>query len=425
MSSSSEGPGFRHWKLLMGSCAALALALFLGAWGYLSYLTYVPPFDEPLPTLPDPNGYYRAAEIAVRVGSTPRTLPSTWPHGTEAELRAGLDPVRPLLEELRETLLLPWARDPLLSFEERTPEFAGFREAARSFSASSSLARAEGDDARAMNEALDAVALGGRVPGGGSLMARFVGIACHAIGMVLAEDLALELTDPVATRASLERVRAIREAWPSLAETIESERLTVRSGVPAALQQARDLPIWRQWDHLLTLGGDNSPEAWFRLATTPWSTALERVDADMQRLAAELRKPERERTPIAPPTGPFGQLVAFSFSQDLPDWRLNRPVTELALLEVALAVRLHRLTTGRYPTHLSELSREVMPAVPGDSWQQPVVYHLKEGEPVIYSLGPDGRDDQGLAINPMRLDANSTGDVVFGKLSPAAWRPAD
>ena len=89
----------------------------------------------------------------------------------------------------------------------------------------------------------------------------------------------------------------------------------------------------------------------------------------------------------------------------------------LALLEVALAVRMHYLEHGRYPARLAEVSRRWLPEVPRDLWDQPIAYHLKNGRPVIYSLGPDGKDDGGQPADPIDLTPATRGDLVFGHLS--------
>src|SRR5207245_1249906 len=97
--------------------------------------------------------------------------------------------------------------------------------------------------------------------------------------------------------------------------------------------------------------------------------------------------------------------------------RWEREGTHLALLEVALAVRMYYLEHGRYPGRVSEISKKWLPAVPIDLWDQPIAYRLKDGQPIIYSLGPDGKDDGGRPADPIGLTPGSRGDLVFGKMS--------
>lgn len=67
------------------------------------------------------------------------------------------------------------------------------------------------------------------------------------------------------------------------------------------------------------------------------------------------------------------------------------------------------------------MDRAWLPGVPNDAWDQPVRYRLAQGRPVVYSIGPDGLDEKGLAVEPSGLVGGDAGDVVFGKLSSAYW----
>jgi hypothetical protein len=50
-----------------------------------------------------------------------------------------------------------------------------------------------------------------------------------------------------------------------------------------------------------------------------------------------------------------------------------------------------------------------------------VVYRLTSGKPLVYSLGPDGKDNGGLAANVRHLGKTPPGDLVFGQLNYSAW----
>lgn len=158
------------------------------------------------------------------------------------------------------------------------------------------------------------------------------------------------------------------------------------------------------------------------LAWTPRRSALANIDRYCQEMILESRKPVRQFVVPAIPDDSWSQLVV-PFLNYLPDdaWRWRKIETELTLLEVALAVRMHRLTHGRYPAHLADISPRWLPSVSRDLWDQPVAYRLRNGRPVIYSLGPDGVDDGGRAINPTDLRPRDRGDLVFGRISSTRW----
>lgn len=153
-----------------------------------------------------------------------------------------------------------------------------------------------------------------------------------------------------------------------------------------------------------------------RALLTPRSLALAHIDDYYRRAAEESRKPVRRRRSIPEPTDVWSQLALGLDPLGLSD-RLERPRTDLALLEVALAVRGHYLQYGRYPDRLRAISKQWLPAIPRDQWDQPIAYRLKNGLPVIYSLGPDGKDDGGQPADASGLSPTTRGDLVFGRLT--------
>src|SRR5260370_329402 len=101
---------------------------------------------------------------------------------------------------------------------------AGFRECARCFAAEGILARSKGNYSAALQASLDAMELGRNIPKGGGIIPRLVGLACHAMGFALAERTVSGLPAS-AIPSALARVRRLRQRWPPLRETLESERV--------------------------------------------------------------------------------------------------------------------------------------------------------------------------------------------------------
>lgn len=64
---------------------------------------------------------------------------------------------------------------------------------------------------------------------------------------------------------------------------------------------------------------------------------------------------------------------------------------------VAIALELHRRRTGSFPDSLSDLAPTLLPSVPVDQYSGgPLGYVLRDGRPVIYSVGVDRVDDGGV-----------------------------
>jgi hypothetical protein len=397
-------------------------SLGLGFLGYWKYATSVPPFKPQLPPMPRPNGYERAAKAAERRSRAKHPpYPPRWPNGTQAELRAQLAPIRPILDEIREAFQLEWRAPPERALYPGAafPDYACFRECARCFCAETTVARGEGDYGTAMQRSLDGMELGAKIPWGGPLTSRLVGLACHALGFSQVERIVPRLP-AIAIPAVLNRVRRVRKEWPPASETWENERICTLSLQRDAFLDLPRHPLREQLDSLRSLQQKPTFLETLQLALTPRRVVLANLDSYYRQRIAESKKPFRQRVPVPAP-GDSWSKVWYLADEPEHTWKYEFAQSELAILEVTLAVRLYRLEHGRYPADLRAIDRPRLPTVPVDQWGQPVAYRLKGGKPFIYSLGPDGKDDGGLAANVRHLGKTARGDLVFGKLNWNAW----
>ncbi len=104
------------------------------------------------------------------------------------------------------------------------------------------------------------------------------------------------------------------------------------------------------------------------------------------------------------------------------DWQLlrvrfNEIMRDAAGSSVAgtgLAVARFRLQHGRAPLTLDELVPEFLPEVPADPFTgAPLHYKLEGSAALVYSVGPDARDDGGKPIGPADNGLVQTGDIPF------------
>jgi len=87
-----------------------------------------------------------------------------------------------------------------------------------------------------------------------------------------------------------------------------------------------------------------------------------------------------------------------------------------SLARLALAMERHRSEKGAYPESLDAVAPAFIPAVPPDPFDgKPLRMARSDGAIVLYSAGPDAKDDGGTPWNKQE----KTGDVVF-RLGPAA-----
>jgi hypothetical protein len=145
------------------------------------------------------------------------------------------------------------------------------------------------------------------------------------------------------------------------------------------------------------------------------------MDQYFRAVIAESRKPLQLWRPVTMPSALIFRKwdLAPMTPQVLggADGTCWRPHVDLDLLEVALAVRLYHLEGGRFPARLSEIPSSWLPEVPTDPWGHPIAYRLKNGSPLIYSFGPDDREDGGRPADEVQLDASTRGDLVWGSLN--------
>jgi hypothetical protein len=272
-----------------------------------------------------------------------------------------------------------------------------------------------------MERSLDAMELGSRVPKGGCLIARYIGGACQSIGFQVVEPLVPRLSQN-GVETALERVRRVRQSWPPLAETMECERVTAIACSGEDFENLRRQPLQQQIETLHNYQDEPTLYETLRLALVPRRSTQAGLDQYWRRRVAESKKPLPQRALVPTPDDPWLQII-LRYVKDEPEsnWRFEWPVTQLAILEVALAVQLYRLEHGYYPANPRAIERRWLPTVPVDQWDQPVAYRLKGGKPVVYSLGPNRKDDGGLAASVRHLGKPVHGDLVFGKLTWSAW----
>jgi hypothetical protein len=84
--------------------------------------------------------------------------------------------------------------------------------------------------------------------------------------------------------------------------------------------------------------------------------------------------------------------------------------------DAALAVEQWRLAHGRWPDSLDELVPELLTEVPDDPFcDDKIRYRRTEDGVVVYSVGPDGQDDNG---TPQEEATDARYDVTFRLLDP-------
>ncbi|MCA1595746.1 MAG: hypothetical protein LC772_04910, partial [Chloroflexi bacterium] len=143
----------------------------------------------------------------------------------------------------------------------------------------------------------------------------------------------------------------------------------------------------------------------------------------MDRVIANSSLPyDRTRPKPAVPGDPVSQMLAPIYTH--ADFKPTLDRTENSLLEGSLALRAYRLEHGHYPARLDEMVPEILKRVPTDPFAagQPLRYHRSDGACILYSVGPDGKDDGGVSSTRpaptysgrTRIQEEGRGDIVAG-----------
>jgi hypothetical protein len=151
----------------------------------------------------------------------------------------------------------------------------------------------------------------------------------------------------------------------------------------------------------------------------------------MDALEAQARQPYSLHLPSPPtPTDPINRMIIPEYEQARVKHVDNE--TQNGLLLVTLALHAFQVEHGRYPASLTELAPAYLKKLPDDPFaaQGTFKYLVKGTSYVLYSVGPDGKDDGGRMIDdPKHSDdsestnpnaryythQDSIGDVVAGK----------
>jgi len=272
------------------------------------------------------------------------------------------------------------------------------------FAKESDAKAAKGDWGGAANSALDGIRLGQDISHG-SIADMLIGRSIQAIASKNLHNL-LDHSDAKTAKNVIARLTKILSQKIEYADVLQTEKQT-GLWVFKELATSSD---WRKEAHVTS--AKSLPELKNEYVST------------MDELAANARLPYPWRkTSIPTPDEPLNQTTLGLFSN--PKYLLHGMTqgTPLAIQQtkstfmlVEFALRAYRLEHHKYPSTLAELTPDYLQEIPEDpfSSHQPLRYKTVGKTYILYSIGPDGKDDGGKQIDGKRVYANSKGDIVSG-----------
>lgn len=426
----SHDKRFSRAERALISLGIVVPTVFLGAVVWDKKLNDVPPFVAPAQFVPSPNALdtlhaaFGRRVVSLGTKSQPDFVtyePGEVNYKAEKAVSEPLEKRRKLLAANEKALstvrgALGQRYGKLLTYDvsQLFPEYAEDRSLARLLGFAARVHADARQFPEAADRSLDAVALGVQVGGDGPLIGWLVGAACESIGRTPLWQVSDKL-DAKTARAALARLEELDARRRPVARSLDTETLWTHK-VLADLGQSPAQFMKALGYQSTDLGSWESRVMLVRFRLTDKRAALEANRKFHQAIVARLSQPySRDPFPKAP-TDPINQMLAMDPAPTAFADARNR--AEVALLKAALALQAYKMEKGSYPENLDALvSGGYVKAVPADPFglEKPLRYRRDGAKYVLWSVGPDGKDDAGKPLagdKPRNIQADSAGDIV-------------
>ncbi len=250
---------------------------------------------------------------------------------------------------------------------------------------------------KALESGLDLFQMGRDIEHGAPLIGSLVGMAVESIGATSLENVPSHLSAPEAI-AGVRRLQGIIAGAATPADVLREEKWTT-------------LTLVRQ-----NFGANSSGVT--KAISGPFAAP---IGSMMDAYIVQSEKPYGLQVTPPVPSGFFNTYAAILHSSP-KGYGLSVARREAleSLLLVRLALRAHRVERGSYPATLSSLAPQYLAKVPRDPFGSGEALRFrKSGDSyVVWSIGPDGKDDGGkpIPIKPGKkravVDKKAVGDVV-------------
>ena len=313
----------------------------------------------------------------------------------------------PALVLLRQALARGIAAPPFKSTLEDDPFLllAPAREMAQQLVQEADVRAADGDALGAVNTDFDALALGAQI-GRGPFVASLTGIALTRIARQSLESHAPLLRAP--------QLRAVAARWEKLDATRLSYAQVIGAYEQNELKQLEPIVADPEQLKVLGLSGNFKPMEKRQLQTLTPAEFRANFHSVVQNALARAAWPYRSAAEAAPIQAgdPVSQWSAQLFSQPLTRLNFTQDAALNTLSLAALKLRATKLETGAYPDQFDAGVDPFSPAL------APLVYRREGDKYLLYSVGPDGKDDGGAAISTVETDRETGAPKVTARLQP-------
>ncbi len=398
----------------------VSIIVVLGSAVALPYfLNRVPPYVAAKRVLPSPNAcdYYLDA-LAAMPEQKSQNDPTAKPWDVSVPLA---DKTKTVREYSRSLGLLREG----FRYKYRAPQPASFsgsngaaaRQLARALATKVSVEIARKDYNKAMESTLDCVNLGTDVANG-DLAAALSGFRVDAIAFKQAYEIIPHLNATEAHSAA-SRLQRILKRRVSVASVLLDERDSSISMLNAMASGPQDSP--------------NAAKTFNNMISTiiGFKKGLrESILADYDAQMADANLPYSTIRKKIYPIHQFSTQI--SDLAKIFRYELAVDTARADLILLSLALRAYRLKKGAYPHSLIRLVPDYLRSIPDDPFGMSYVYKFKDGSYLLYSLGPDCKNDGGKpvatrwisVITPVgkhKMSVDTFGDIVAGADVPSSW----
>lgn len=420
----------------------LLIGLFFGALRWWGEVNTLPEIEIPAKVLPAFNAYDDFVQANVMLVPSPRKQAVDAIFDTKAvpkkdwakayplwRKKVWLGQNAPALKVFRQGLRRVYMEPGPRSFSALFPHYARFREMARVLSVESRTRAADGNWKGAAQSALDILQFGHQIPRGGPLIGGLVGYAIQAMGQGQLQSLISHLDAPIC-RAAARRIQQMHAARLPFWHILQEEKWCGQASLLELMRQ-RDwaTQIYASSGITGINGGPLNIGTYLRYRCTSKRRVLSDYTHYMDRIIAAARLPYATAPTVPSLDGIVGEFLAPAYAHA----RFNdaRAATGHLMLATALALRGYRLEHGAFPEKLTQLVPNYLSQLPTDGFGrgEPLRYKKQGDNFILWSIGPDKKDDGGKAIQgtPHRsraydlysdevlVDVNSQGDWVYEK----------
>jgi hypothetical protein len=416
-------------RLLGATIGGVGLLILVASWR--AGLDADPALNIPTPKMPSLNAY----DFYVQAANAHKTLVATTPGAkavdpvTDPRVSTGLTPQQlaqryplatkeawikknaPVFQLLRRGFAYEYRTPPVRTSTAPFMHYADFRELTRLLVIETHVHEEYGDWAAASRSMMNAFRLGHDIPRGGPLIAALVGYAIDAIADKELQKIMPHL-DAAASRATAVQIDKLEENRVPYTDTLREEMWTGQ----ASLQEGMRKKGWRRTYSYTPLDG-------LQLSVLSKRRIIDDYTQNMKALITQMSRPYNQRgLPAVQPNDPVCKLIMPVLES--ARWNSVRDEAFSRLVQIQLALHAYKLEHGYLPSTLQDLVPGYIHRAPRDPFGGAALHYRLDGNRyLLYSIGPDCKDDGGkptintathTANGRTLVDLDSKGDIVAG-----------